>query len=116
MGTCNSAQGSGTLLPTGQSYLALATEASLLQAGPDALDSPSVLRVAVGVPTGALVLQHQCVVHKACSETEAGIVRAGAQSWATIPKGCPGRWQNIPRREWSEGQFLKYQVHSFSSS
>lgn len=26
-----------------------------------------MLRVAVGVPTGALMLQHQCVIYKACS-------------------------------------------------
>lgn len=50
--------------------LTLATESSLLQAGPDALDPPSMLRVAVGVPTGTLMLQHQCVIHKTYSGAE----------------------------------------------
>lgn len=55
-------------------YLTLAAEARLLQAGPDALDPPCVLGVAVGVPTGTLVFQHQGVVHEACRETEAAEV------------------------------------------
>lgn len=45
-------------------YLTLAPEASLLQAGPDALDSPSMLRVAAVISTRALVLQHLGVVHQ----------------------------------------------------
>lgn len=51
-------------------YLTLATESSLLQTGPDALDPPSMLWVAVGVPTGTLMLQHQCVIHKAYNGAE----------------------------------------------
>lgn len=68
MSTCK--QGRRCLSVPQTPYLTLATEASLLQAGPDALDPPSMLRVAVGVPTGALVLQHECVIHKACSGAE----------------------------------------------
>ena len=52
-------------LPWGRPYLAFAPEARLLQPRPDALDPPRVLGVAVGVPTGTLVFQHQRVVHEA---------------------------------------------------
>lgn len=57
----------GSRHPQGCPHLTFASQASLLQPRPDALDAPGVLRVAVGVPAGALVLQHQRVVHKACS-------------------------------------------------
>lgn len=49
-------------------YLTFATEACLLKAGPDALDSPCMLWVAVCVSTGTLVFQHQGVIYKACSK------------------------------------------------
>lgn len=48
-------------------YLTLATETRLLEPGPDALDPPCVLWVAVCVSTGTLVFQHQGVIYKACS-------------------------------------------------
>lgn len=50
-------------------YLALATETCLLQPGPDALDPPRVLWVAVCVSTGTLMFQHQGVIDKACSRS-----------------------------------------------
>lgn len=46
-------------------YLALRSEAGLLQTGPDALYAPRVLRVAVGVSAHALVLLHEGVIHQA---------------------------------------------------
>lgn len=58
-------------------HLALAAEACLLQAGPDALDPPGMLGVAVGAATGTLVLQHERVIHKTC----------GGQS--KVPQGWP---------------------------
>lgn len=50
-------------------HLTLASEAPLVQPGPDALDPPSMLRVATVVPTGTLVLLHLRVVHQACAHT-----------------------------------------------
>lgn len=69
--------------PRGGPHLASASKAGLLQPGPDALDAPGVLGVAVGVPTGALVFQHQRVVHEACG-------RGGGGRCQTSPRG-PGQ-------------------------
>lgn len=40
-----------------------------MQPGPDALDPPSMLRVATVVPADTLVLLHLRVVHQACTHT-----------------------------------------------
>lgn len=55
-----------SLHPGGQRgpHLAVRPQACFLQPGPDALDAACVLRVAGGVPTHALVLLHQRVVHQ----------------------------------------------------
>lgn len=45
-------------------YLTAAQQARLLQSGPDALNSPSMLWVDVSVPTHTLMFQHQTVVYK----------------------------------------------------
>lgn len=50
-------------------YLALAPEASLLQPGPNALDSPSMLWVTAVVPTCALMFKHLGVIHQTCTQT-----------------------------------------------
>lgn len=50
-------------------HLTLASEAPLVQPGPDALDPPRMLRVATVVPAGTLVLLHLRVVHQACTHT-----------------------------------------------
>lgn len=47
-------------------HLTLASEPPLLQPGPDALDAARVLRVPAVVSTGALVLQHDRVIHQPC--------------------------------------------------
>lgn len=80
-------------------YLTLATETSLLQAGPDALNPPSMLRVAVGVPTGALMLQHQCVIHKACSGAELKSEQCPGLS-QSMPEGGPGQQKNSQEENW----------------
>lgn len=54
-------------------HLTLASEAPLVQPGPDALDPPSMLRVATVVPAGTLVLLHLRIVHQACTHTHAHI-------------------------------------------
>ena len=46
------------------SYLTLAPESSFMKSGPDALDPPSMLRVAAVVPTGTLVLLHLSVINQ----------------------------------------------------
>lgn len=45
-------------------YLTLVPEASFQQSGPDALDPPSMLRVAAVVTTGTLVLLHLGVINQ----------------------------------------------------
>lgn len=45
-------------------YLTAAQQARLLQSGPDALNSPSMLWVDVSVPTHTLMFQHQTVIYK----------------------------------------------------
>lgn len=65
-------QPTGTLPLICFRYLALAAQARLLKPGPDALNSASVLWVTVSVSTGALVLQHQGVIHKAWEVTDRG--------------------------------------------
>lgn len=76
-------------------YLTLATESSLLQAGPDALDPPSMLWMAVGVPTGALMLQHQCVIHKAYRGAELKSEESSGLSHP-MPEGGPGTAAEFP--------------------
>lgn len=58
-----------THVRTQAAHLTLASEAPLVQPGPDALDPPSMLRVAAVVPTDTLVLLHLRVVHQACTHT-----------------------------------------------
>lgn len=50
-------------------HLTLASEAPLVQSGPDALDPPSMLRVPTVVPAGTLVFLHLWIVHQACTHT-----------------------------------------------
>ncbi len=45
-------------------YLTAAQQARLLQSGPDALHSSSMLWVDVSVATHTLMLQHQTVIYK----------------------------------------------------
>lgn len=47
-------------------YLTLPPKASLLQSGPDALYSPSMLWVTAVVSTCTLMLQHLRVIHQTC--------------------------------------------------
>lgn len=75
----------------GPTYLTLAPEPRLLQPRPDALDPAGVLGVAVGVPAGTLVLQHQGVVHEAWTTGGPATVRGAVRGSRQPPTTHPGR-------------------------
>lgn len=54
-----------------------------------------MLRVAVGVSTGALMLQHQCVIYKACIGTEQKSEYSSGLSHP-MPEGGPGTIAEFP--------------------
>ena len=102
----------GSRRPQDRPHLTFASQAGLLQPRPDALDAPGVLRVAVGVPAGALVLQHQRVVHEACSGGGRGgraqrsprgtrqlVPLPGERSSGHLPNGQSPRHPGEPARE-----------------
>lgn len=67
-----------------------------------------MLWVAVGVPTGALMLQHQCVIHKACSGAELKSEQCSGLS-QSMPEGGPGQQKNS--QEGTEQNWFLVQVY-----